>query len=252
MEYDIDDMSTQFARLVSIETRRMDPSYRFSDFSVEATTRPNTGIVKGRWETFTNKCFFISICHALESYRVRINPMTLMARYHFFNNRMVDTDQDLMMIEKLVHDLSIKLECYIGRYDSKKKKWLTTPDPSTIIGNGKYLIRILNKGMHFEHLIILENGFIPQINSTVKSKVCSEQKRMLDQTRQAVLDAKVAEYIQEQFLLDQEEYFLSKEELLLERERKLLEEQKQLREKKRLQQERLDELLARQMSSGFD
>lgn len=176
----------QHAKNLSLKTYQRDINYKFNNFSVEATTQYNNGTIPYQMGTefsvFTNKCFFISVSHGLESLNESIHPFTLAKSFNMLNNDMIDTDNQnhSNIITNIVHIFEIKIECYVGSYNITTNKWVTTPYPSKIYGNNdKRIIRILNKGSHFEFLTKLEQGFVTKIDEDEIQKIIDRQSILL-------------------------------------------------------------------------
>jgi len=160
------DMSViNFGKVKSLETTRQAPTSKFTDIALEVTTKPNGGNVE---YDYTNKCCFIAIFDGLMALGIsyirslEITPLILMIVSDFLElDTMIDTDnvEHKKCLEYLVGQLpDIKLHFFIGKIINNS--WTTTPDPSVIIGTGNRIIRILNKGYHFEFITTSTEQFV--------------------------------------------------------------------------------------------
>ena len=171
------DTTLQYARAQSIQALQEGRTdYLFNQFSVEAFTRNNNGVVMFGDEPFTQKCFFISVVQALEGLGTTVDLLELVIDCEMLNDTLIDTDniEHQAIVRKVADRFNLKIEFYIGQL---RDSWHTTPYPSTIIGNGARTIRILNCGSHFELLTGLEDGFISDVANA--TDIVSEQHKLL-------------------------------------------------------------------------
>lgn len=154
-----------FTRTQSLEEERKDTNSTFRRISIPIETKPNNGIVS----EYYNKCFFISLCDGLKQFNLpkygifdTICPLALVLVCNQDHNEMIDTfkKDDKIIINWLAKVLDIKIEVHIGQLINNV--WMTTPDPSFEFGNGKVVIKILNKGAHFELITTNHSNFIYQ------------------------------------------------------------------------------------------
>jgi len=203
---ELERLAYQLARSLSIERLRSQKSSIFTDFSVEATTKPNDGNLSDRdGNDWQNKCFFISIYHALEQLGIMICPVALARTHNMLNHELIDTDygQHLNIIWSIANTYKLKIEFYIGQYD-QNGKWMTTPDPSCICGTGSRIVRILNKPGHFELLTKLEQGFMEDLDNSDINVAVEEQERIFHEAKRINDDAILAKYLFEHGNLPQE------------------------------------------------
>jgi hypothetical protein len=101
--------------------------------------------------------------------------LLLLSEYKDINN-VIDTDNiyHLECLERLVKRIpSIQLHFFIG--SSINNQWMTAPDPHVVIGNGTHIIRILNKGMHFECITNDSSSFVRAPRTMTLEKVIQNQ-----------------------------------------------------------------------------
>jgi len=166
---DLEASVINFTRLESLELERKNPFSKFDSLAIDVETEPNKGVVNTIKITYTNKCCFIAICDGLKNkLSLELTPFDLMSLANFLEpDTLVDTynPKHLACLEQLVEYLpDIKLHFFIGQYSGNK--WKTTPDPSVIIGKGNEIIRILNKGCHFEFIKTCKNQFVRSSNKS--------------------------------------------------------------------------------------
>lgn len=216
----ISTIATVVAKNVSLETIRKNAKYNIKQLSVKAITIHNSGIILVNDKKYYQKCFFISIIDGfrsigmkpfqyintfgLNSDQVRnIFTVELVMISGMLNNSKIDTDNyhHTKLISDLVRNFNIKIEVYIGHY--KENCWYTTPDPALNIGTGKKIIRILNKGDHFEYLAELESGFIEDLTGLTNSKINNSieyQKKLIEDFEKLKLDSDLAKKLQKKLL----------------------------------------------------
>ena len=176
------DMSViNFGKVRSLETMRDSPTSKFTDIALEVTTKSNGGNVG---YDYTNKCCFISIYDGLMYLGItyirslEITPLILMIVADFLEpDTMIDTDNvdHKKCLEYLVSQLpDVKLHFFIGKRINNS--WTTTPDPSVIIGTGNRIIRILNKGCHFEFITTCTEQFVRTPNKSPEFYVQQQQQ----------------------------------------------------------------------------
>lgn len=176
------DMSViNFGKVRSLETLRDSPTSKFTDIALKVETKSNGGNVG---YDYTNKCCFISIYDGLMYLGItyirslEITPLILMIVADFLEpDTMIDTDNvdHKKCLEYLVSQLSdIKLHFFIGKMINNS--WTTTPDPTVIIGTGNRIIRILNKGCHFEFITTSTEQFVRTPNKSPEFYVQQQQE----------------------------------------------------------------------------
>jgi hypothetical protein len=128
-------------------------------------TKPNNGIVG----EYHNKCFFHSLSDGLKQYNLpnygifhTVSPLVLVLASDHDHNKMVDTfkSDDKKMLKWLAKALDITIEVHIGQLVDNT--WTTTPDPSSKFGNSQVVVKILNKGAHFESITTNHSTFVYQ------------------------------------------------------------------------------------------
>lgn len=234
-------------RLDSLDTLRRNASYNIRQLSVIATTQRNSGVVSGYGKQYHMKCFFIAMSHGFrnigmtiigiddiitsklkENEIINLYAFELAEMFNMLNNTKIDTynPEHLKIVESMANLYCIKIEFYIGHY--RNNNWYTTPDPAHIIGTGKKIIRILNKGDHFEFLEKLENGFVEDLtNSTIDSAV-RRQEQIYENIQQTQSDLKLAyqialeDELRDKERIQQEEIDLNFAKLLNETEQSTL------------------------------
>ncbi len=143
---------------------------------VEATTVFNNGVINGPKGTFSNKCFFISVARA---FNYTINAYDLAEKYHMLNHNMIDTNVpgNSDIVKSIAKEYGVQIDFYIGRYHSDK--WYTTSVADASYGQNIHvptnIIRILNKGTHFEFLLSVTGGFQVLVASNDEHKSFTEQ-----------------------------------------------------------------------------
>lgn len=168
--------SIDYARYLSLQE---DNDMFFNHSCVKATTKYNNGRIMDPTTTYvyTNKCILNAISDAVG--KNLISPTDLLDITNFKNDNMFDTDipSHRKMIATIAEIFDLKIEIYIGR--QKKNVWYTTPYATHTIGNGTIIVRILNKRLHFEHLVRIENGFPKNPRETERLNIIKQQKELL-------------------------------------------------------------------------
>lgn len=173
-----EDSLINYARKESLnELRKTD--YIFFDHSIPIETLYNDGVIKN-WGF--NKCFFISLSQGLRKI-YNFSAIDLM-KFCWFTDRtnMFDTNIEMhkVSLEILVYLIDdIQIQIYIGYYKNSDNTWYTTQDYSEKYGNGKYIIRILNKGKHFELITSPNNMFIHDSKTMNKDVATSNQELVM-------------------------------------------------------------------------
>jgi len=196
-----------FGKVESLETIRKSPTSKFTDIALEVETKANGGNV----EFYTNKCCFISIYDGLiylgitEINTLKITPLILMMIADFLEfDTMIDTDdiEHKRCLEYLVSQLpDIKLHFFIGK--SINNSWTTTPDPTVIIGNGNRIIRILNKGCHFEFITTRTEQFVRTPNKSSEFYI-QQQKEEEKNIRLYLQDLEITKQIVKQIEIEEQ------------------------------------------------
>ncbi len=225
-----------------------DPKSSFATQSITIQTTPNNGIVKTPTITYTNKCCFVSISHGLKSIGIdfiefiEVTPINLMILANFLEvYTMIDTDNltHRKCLEKLVVQLpNIQLHFFIGKFVNNT--WMSTPDPSVIIGSGKNIIRILNKGSHFEYITTGSNMFLREVKTMTPELVAQlqfeEERKIKEHLESEVLAKKLTVEFEEEerMYLEAVEKRRLAEEIYLKKIRNEENTRKQLEEEDRL------------------
>ena len=182
-------LTTLIQKLSLDHLRNDDPNYKFNQLQIAVQTESNTGVMG----EFTNKCCFWSIYHGLQSLKiefsndlVELTPESLLYIAEFLEaNTMIDTDNPdhFNCLVTLVNNLpDIQLQFFIGC--NVNNTWMTTPDPSVIIGTGSQIIRILNKGIHFEYITTDPNKFINPIEKMNSELAIQQQHDVFQMIKQ--------------------------------------------------------------------
>ncbi|XWV26268.1 hypothetical protein QJ857_gp0807 [Tupanvirus soda lake] len=198
------DKTIDLAKKESVRVLRTNSAYSFSQLKVKAITHPNNGVIEfwfwlwGSFYTYTNKCFFISVSQGLAELGIKVSPSDLAYQCNMINHVMVDTDNSVhnAFIRDMANYYKIKLEIYIGTFEDDE--WYTTPDPTTIIGSGSNVIRILNKGAHFELLAALENGFINDFNEETYRAAIIDQYEEIKKLEAQLADVRLIEQLKKE------------------------------------------------------
>ncbi|XWV25014.1 putative ORFan [Tupanvirus deep ocean] len=227
------DNTIDLARKESIRILRTNSAYSFGQLKVKANTHSNNGVIEvwfwmwARYYTYTNKCFFISVSQGLAEYEIKVSPSDLAYQCNMINHDLVDTDNPvhIAFIKDMANYYNIKLEIYIGTFQDDE--WYTTPDPSTCIGRpldtSTKIIRILNKGAHFELLTSLEHGFIDDFTHETYEAIILDQHQEMKRLETHLTDLRLAEQLRK------EDERLLLEQMRWEEERLFHEEQEKLR-----------------------
>lgn len=192
----MEDSILNFARIYSLKnTREEEPNYKFDHIGIPINTKPNTGcLVSPEGIPFYNKCCFISISEGLRNNGIiEIPEFDLMLLVNFLDPfKMIDTDDpdDQECLEKLSELFSVQLQFFIGT--KREDQWYTTPEPSVTFGNGP-IIRILNKGAHFEYITTPGSEFVYDPKSMTESKIYKNQKECFESIKQIENDRRLAE-----------------------------------------------------------
>lgn len=183
-------------RKMSMNDLRRSPSYKFSDMAVKATTESNNGMIFNNGIIYLNKCFFISFCDAMKAHGICINVVDLVRTCRMLNNHIVDTANEWHkhFIECITQIYNAKIEFYIGQLENDI--WYTLPDHPETFGKGQFIVRILNKGLHFENLVNIEGGFLKNNNDnkiTNKVNEMEENKRKREEEESLALARRLHE-----------------------------------------------------------
>ena len=220
----------------SIEDLRNHTKSKFGDMAVRTTTKPNNGIVFIVDQYYHNKCFFISFCDAMKVYGYQINAAIMAIIYNMRNDELVDTDKHAhkTFITSLAEKYNAKIEIYFGQCINDV--WYTTPDTLAVIGTGQHVVRILNKGVHFEYLTNIDGGFFKDLS---KSPIIQKVKEHQDKKKKREEEASLKLAIE----LQEEEKRLAREEQRRAREceeiqRQVRAREEELRRARALEEER--------------
>ena len=165
-----------YARNESLDHTRSDVKSIFKDIAIPVATIANSG----RYGTNdTLACCWISIAHGFISFNEHqyADPGLLKTLANFkWQNTLVDTDNEkhLKCLETFSAQFpKFQFQFFIGRYDKELKVWFVTQDPGITFGNGLNIIRIINKGSHFEFITTPNDKFIrnPRTMTEVKAKM---------------------------------------------------------------------------------
>lgn len=188
---DLDQSVVNYAQAHSLQNRRFDPKYTFLEISIPVQTIPNNGQIG---TTYSNKCFFISLSQGLDKLNFNIGPIELIYISGFHDETaMIDTDN--LAHAKIVQFLAdifntIQIQVFIGKYIDNC--WMTTPDYSAKFGNGPNIIRILNKGHHFELITTTNTAFIRDVRTMNITKAYQHQQDILAKIEQIKKDRELA------------------------------------------------------------
>ena len=192
-------LAQMFARNMSLYTIRENVNYSIGDIAVKATTVSNSGVIiniYNRQKKHTKKCFFLAVIHGFRENNIKIfnnldvsqlsendvdnlYAFKLAQKYNMLNNKLVDTDKPyhLRVVENIARSFRVRIEFYMGHY---KDQWYTTPDPAYVIGISKTVIRILNRGAHFEYLLENESIIQDLTTSTITNVIANQHVILKD------------------------------------------------------------------------
>ena len=208
-------------RNISISFSRSDSKSKFNQVSLDATTMPNNGVINKVYDYY-NKCFFIAVTQCLNEHGYNIDPYDLARKYDMLDHEMIDTDNELHIpvIEDLAHCFNIRIEIFTGMYDDKLERWKTTPYPSSVFGDGIHILRILHKGLHFEYLTEIENGFLNTVDETTAQVVILNQLAEFNKLNTLMADCSFIEkLVKENPILLQEHLLWEQHQMQVEKQR---------------------------------
>lgn len=194
-----------FVKEKTLEDKRKDARSKFNELAIKVNCRFNNGLVKTNRRSYRNKCLFISIEHIFRKYNIptiqiqnRVVPalaIEFMKIANFMDlQTMFDTDnsEHLICLQKLLNMIPfLQLQFFIGQQNDDQQ-WVTTPDPSIILGDGNIIGRILNKGAHFELILDEDEKFVYKPRSMTSDIVIAQQERMFQILKQEQLDRELA------------------------------------------------------------
>ena len=184
-----------YVKHLSITEVRSTAEYNFAQIRVPVDTLANNGVVRFVVQSdaspardgstpvrnlvreYKEKCFFIALSQGLERIGYPTTPLKLIRLSRFRDlNRLVDTDlkDHRLALERLSNYYpKVHLAIHIGSYDSRERRWFTTPDGSVSFGDpkAKQVVRILNKGAHFEFITTDHSAFMYQPRTMTSSKL---------------------------------------------------------------------------------
>lgn len=195
-------------RLISLDGLRRNTSYIRTQVGIPITTRSNNGVVEEISDNtvptriFFNKCFFISLSHGTGGL---YSPLDLMKMCGFMDPvAMIDTDSPnhAICIQFLADVLNVQIQVFIG-FQGNDGLWYTTPDYTAKFGEGVNIIRILNKGVHFELITTDPDVFVRDARTMTPERASQHQQQVMRLNQQYEADRRVAQELQAQ--LEQEE-----------------------------------------------
>jgi len=200
----------ELAKMVSLRTLIKNSNYTFAQQRVLVKTKFNNGQIRTGCKSYINKCFAISVADGMKKYygydtivptKDGMVPLSLAIVFLMgfqYETRILDTDnsQHRQMITKLLDICPyLQLQIFIGRFQDKQ--WYTTPNPSCVFGKGDYVIKMLNKGLHFE-LIENHHDLLPELLASImiaSDPVILEQQQIIqqfEQRKQTLYDSLIA------------------------------------------------------------
>lgn len=189
---ELEESVVNYARRIALQGRRANSGYRFNEISIRVTTEPNSGML---FEIYWNKCFFIALSHGLKKLGYDVDPLTLMKICGFLDPfEMIDTDkpEHARLIQFLADTFEEFQICvYIG--SNVAGQWYTTPDYSAKFGNGPNIIRILNKGVHFELITSSSDEFVRDVRTMTLDRAYFHQHEVMRTIQQVQEDRRRAE-----------------------------------------------------------
>ena len=169
-----------YVRDQSLDDARSNPHSTFNDISIPIETKPNDGTYY--IENDTLACCWIAISHGLTSFGEYefVSPDILKNLAGFkWKHEMLNTSkpEHLSCLEKLSREFpKFQFQFFIGRYNNKQNCWCVTQDSSVNFGNGTKIIRIVNKGAHFEFITTKSDEFIRNPRTMTHEKVKMQQE----------------------------------------------------------------------------
>lgn len=167
-----------FARLESLNDLRRNGTYDFRHHSIPVTCIHNNGVIKD-WGY--NKCFFISLSQGIKKL-YNLSPVHIMNMIGFTDRENIfDTDEPshVESIQLLVDILiDIQIHIFVGTFDSDTHTWYTTQDYAHKYGSGRNIIRILNKGDHFELITTPGERFVRDTR-TMTNKIATTNQHVI-------------------------------------------------------------------------
>lgn len=177
---EFDETTLNIIRYESLKSHWNNPNSKFRDQAIEVSTEPNNGYVAPK---YYNKCCFIAISDGMQKIGINVSALELMHIANFVNlSTMIDTDKPghrEILNRVTQHFPQIQLQFFVGV--SSANKWLTTQTPTCDpIGAGKNIIRILNKGAHFEYITSSPKLFIANVSGIAEKyeRAVAEQKKI--------------------------------------------------------------------------
>lgn len=208
---DIYDLAEQYLR----QDELLNGNASFVEKRVQAYTLRNKGVINDHnGKQYKNKCFFLALSTGLfKICNIRVSAYTIAKACHMLNNDMMDTDNEthLKYIEILARRYDIRLDFFIGVYDKAHARWMTLPYPQRSIGTDGNIIRILNKGDHFEYLEDVDRGFVSNtidvdLGVAIKDGLiqeCQRLERYIEEQDNIDLDIALAQSLSEQLKLEE-------------------------------------------------
>ena len=229
-----------YARLNSLQTQRKDSSYTFKTIAIPIKTKYNDAritleekdcITDQQWFYFlctitdefdgkkqlTNTCIFHSICDGLLNHGIThvvrgtvlypATPFNLILLSGFdYPHEMLDTfnPNHVKCLETLLKLIpEVQLHFYIGM--KKDNDWFAAPDSPSKFGRGTTIIKILNKGQHFEFILNPDTDFIRPPRTMTPKKAFVQQHSILKKSQQIKDDWKFAHHVASKELEEYEE-----------------------------------------------
>lgn len=189
----------ELARMASIRSLHKNVNYTFDQQKVHVTTQFNNGQININGRKYINKCFAISIAHKMITYGFAetvktqngIIPLSLAIVFFMgfqYETKILDTDNTThqLMITRLLKECPyLQLQIFIGR--KQNDKWYTTPSPPCVFGKGDLVIKILNKGLHFELITTADQELLPSLMESrmiANDPIVQEQHNIMQQIEQ--------------------------------------------------------------------
>lgn len=175
-----------YVKKLSLSDTRKDLSYTYKTIRIEISTLPNNGLVIYGSRRYRNKCFFISLAQGVNKlgYKITAGQLINMCRFRELD-ALVDTDNDdhkqkIELLSKSFPEVFIAV--HIGSYDRNVQAWFTTPDPDVTFGDprSKEIVRIVNKGNHFELITTSEDRFVYEPRTMSSSRLQSIQQELFE------------------------------------------------------------------------
>lgn len=220
----MDQSIINYARNVSLKDLDKNSFAKFNTKSIEVQCRQNNGVVYANGVEYTNKCAFIAIEHGFKHHgittiksnrgNVQATAIEFMKRMNFANwhqqhlmfDIFTNNPQDQARLNLFTRLFpQIQLQFYYGVF--RNNQWYTAPDvyKDVVFGTGTKIIRILNKGAHFEFITTQDDKFVYEPKTMTPDKAFMDQHEILCRIKQQQEDYKLAIQLEQELIMTEEE-----------------------------------------------